>query len=224
MNTATVELTGVSKTYQGSRSAAVAALCDFSLRVESGSFVVLQGPSGCGKTTLLLMVGGLLSPDQGMVRVRGQDLAALSAEGRAAFRARTIGFVFQQFHLIPYLTALDNVLAPALAVGGAGLRQRAEESITRLGLSDRRDHLPGELSSGERQRVALARALLHQPALILADEPTGNLDEESAMAVLGHLRAYAREGGAVLMATHRTDVSADVLVRLRSGATVTDHE
>jgi len=182
--------------------------------------VVLQGPSGCGKTTALLMAGGLLSPDSGLVSVTEQNPYALTANERAAFRARTIGFVFQQFHLVPYLSVLDNVLAPCIAADvqddSCG---RADSLIERFGLAHRKSHLPGELSSGERQRTALARALLNKPPLLLADEPTGNLDQENAEAVLGHMKEFAESGGAVLLVTHdeRAIPFAHRVVRLRDG-------
>jgi ABC-type lipoprotein export system ATPase subunit len=180
----------------------VHALDDVTLHVAAGEFAAVQGPSGCGKTTLLLVAGGLLRPDSGTAAFDGQDLYALAPEARARFRAARIGFVFQQFHLVPYLSVLDNVLAPLLALPSDGAEERARELIARFGLSDRAAHVPAELSTGERQRVALARALLNRPKAILADEPTGNLDAASAAAVLEHLAAFAKEGGAVLLVTH----------------------
>jgi ABC-type lipoprotein export system ATPase subunit len=196
-----LEIRRLSKSYPGPLGT-VRALEEISLMVPAGEFVAVQGPSGCGKTTLLLAAGGLLRPDAGNVAVDGTDLYALSDEERARFRALTIGFVFQQFHLVPYLSVLDNVLAPALALITADSRQRAEELIGRFGLSHRLHHVPSELSTGERQRTALARALLNRPRLLLADEPTGNLDQENGQMVLGCLADFARDGGAVLLATH----------------------
>ena len=193
--------THISKEYRGS-SGQVAALCDVTATIGHGEFVAVQGPSGCGKTTLLLICGALLAPDAGTVTVDETDLYALPADARARFRAQRIGFVFQQFHLIPYLNVRDNVLAGALATGAPPPLARAEELIERFGLAGRIRHLPSELSMGERQRVALARALLNQPGLVLADEPTGNLDEASGAVVLTALADYARAGGAVLMVTH----------------------
>jgi ABC-type lipoprotein export system ATPase subunit len=153
---------------------------------------------------VLLAAGGLLKPDSGEVVIAGQNPYSLSPDERAAFRARAIGFVFQQFHLVPYLDVLDNVLAPAMAAANPSddVRQRAEQLIAHFGLSQREHHLPGELSSGERQRTALARALLNSPQLLLADEPTGNLDHESAQAVLGYLKEFSESGGAVLLVSH----------------------
>ena len=177
-------------------------MADANLKVEPGEFVAVKGPSGCGKTTLLLAAGALLAPDSGKVLVDGKDPYGLPVEARAGLRGSTIGFVFQQFHLIPYLTVLENILAPSIAVQTDGARERAHELIERFKLTSRAGHVPSELSTGERQRAALARALLNQPRLLLADEPTGNLDPENAAVVLGHIKEFARSGGAALMVTH----------------------
>jgi len=192
---------GLRKTFRGP-SGRVSALADAALSVAAGEFVSVQGPSGCGKTTLLLAAGGLLPPDSGRVQVDGQEVYALSSTARARLRAEKIGFVFQQFHLVPYLSVLDNVLAPALALKDPSARERATELARRFGLAERLRHVPAELSTGERQRTALARAMLNRPRLILADEPTGNLDGENARLVLSSLREFARSGGAVLLVTH----------------------
>ncbi|MCX5684896.1 MAG: ATP-binding cassette domain-containing protein, partial [Planctomycetota bacterium] len=174
---------------------------------------------GCGKTTLLLIAGGLLKPDDGQVLLAGQDPYALAPDARARFRAENVGFVFQQFHLIPYLSVLDNILAPALARPLENARERAVELAGRFGLTDRQGHVPGELSTGDRQRTALARALLHKPQFLLADEPTGNLDEASGHVVLGHLAEFAKTGGAVLLVTHDPHATqyATRPVRMESG-------
>ncbi len=198
---ALLELRGVSQTFQGAHGP-VQALDQISLALEGGEFVAVRGPSGCGKTTLLLVTGTLLEPTAGSVRLDGQAPYELGPEARARFRAETVGFVFQQFHLVPYLSVLENVLAPSLARPATAARTRAQELVRELGLESRADHKPRALSTGERQRVALARALLNRPKVLLADEPTGNLDEESATRVLEHLAAFARTGGAVLLATH----------------------
>ena len=142
--------------------------------------MAVQGPSGCGKSTLLLLAGGLLAPESGSVQIAGEEPYSLTADAHSKFRTKNIGFIFQQFHLIPYLSVLDNVLAPSIATGSTGSEQRARELIDQFGLSHRLEHTPGELSSGERQHAALARALLNQPKVLLADEPTGNLDAENA--------------------------------------------
>jgi len=197
----------------------VRALEDVSLHVAAEEFVVVRGPSGCGKSTLLLTAGGLLSPTTGQVTVDGQDPYQLGPERRAAFRASAVGFVFQQFHLVPYLNVTENVLTAALAAEIPDAAARAGELIDRFGLTDRADHRPSQLSTGERQRTALARAMLNRPKLILADEPTGNLDDENAQGVLTALAEYARDGGTVLLVTHdgKVDAFAHRTVRLRGG-------
>ena len=196
-----VRLQDVHKTYRG-KAEAVTALDGCTLAVAPGEFVSVQGPSGCGKTTLLLVAGGLLRPDAGRVTLDGHDPYALPPEERARMRADGIGFVFQRFHLVPYLTVLDNVLSASLARPSDGARERAMALIDHVGLTPRLDHVPAELSTGERQRAALARAMLNQPRLLLADEPTGNLDPASGEAVLKHLAGFADGGGAVLLVTH----------------------
>ena len=196
-----LELQNVSKTYHTAKSD-VCALNDLTLSIDAGQFQAVQGPSGCGKTTLLLIAGGLLAPDSGTVLVDGKNPYSLPPNDRAQFRASNIGFVFQQFHLIPYLGVLDNVLAPAIASGRSDAQARAEELIAHFGMQDRLHHVPAQLSTGERQRTALARALLNEPKVLLADEPTGNLDHENAAAVLGYLKEFTTAGGAVLLVTH----------------------
>ena len=212
-----LSLDTISKTYRkGARS--VPVLHDLSLTVARGEFVSVLGPSGCGKTTILLTAGGLLTPDVGQVTLDGTDPYALAPEARAAFRAKQVGFVFQQFHLVPYLSVLDNVMTAGLATGNtsAEVRARAKSLIGKFGLSERSHHCPAELSVGERQRVALARALLNGPGLLLADEPTGNLDDDNAHIVLDTLRRFAHDGGAVLLVTHdpRTADLADKEIKL----------
>jgi ABC-type lipoprotein export system ATPase subunit len=218
-----LSMTDVSKSFRGPQGA-VRAVRQVSLAIEPGQFVAVRGPSGCGKSTLLLMAGGLLRPEGGTVLVDGQDPYALSPDARAVFRGRHLGFVFQQFHLVPYLSVIDNILAPTLANATEGARDRAEELIERFGLAHRRDHMPGELSSGERQRTALARALLNRPSLILADEPTGNLDRENADIVLGVLVDFARQGGGVLLVTHDPIAAerADLELRMQDGSQVSE--
>lgn len=196
-----LKMKNVRKTYRkGERS--VAALDGVTLGVGRGELVIVRGPSGSGKTTLLLTAGGLLEPDTGEVAVAGRYPCTLLPEERARLRAAEIGFVFQQFHLLPYLTVFDNVMIPSLALPREGSRERARELIEDFGLLGRADHLPGELSTGERQRTALARAMLNEPGLLLVDEPTGNLDPDNAALVMERLAAYAANGGAVLVVTH----------------------
>ena len=196
-----LELNNISKTYQSGANT-VLAVDDVSLEIDAGEFVAVRGPSGCGKSTLLLVAGALLSPDAGVVAIDGQDPYALAPDERARFRGRTIGFVFQQFHLVPYLSVVDNILAPAMVTGLKDASVRAQELTERFSLGHRVNHVPSQLSTGERQRTALARALLNQPKLLLADEPTGNLDSENGQVVLEYLRQFASEGGAVLLVTH----------------------
>ncbi|MGH7201694.1 MAG: ABC transporter ATP-binding protein, partial [Planctomycetaceae bacterium] len=190
-----------------------------SVSVNAGQFLAVQGPSGCGKTTLLLMAGGLLAPDAGTVLVGGTNPYELSPNRRATFRAEKIGFVFQQFHLVPYLSVFENVLAPSIALDRSNAPARAKELVAHFGLEHRLHHVPGQLSTGERQRTALARALLNEPKLLLADEPTGNLDPDNATIVLEHMKEFARSGGAVLLVTHdeRAVGFADEIVRMRDG-------
>lgn len=214
-----LELNDLNKAYTAPSGKAVQALGGVSLTVAPGDFVALMGPSGCGKTSLLLIAGGLLAPDSGTVRVDGDDFYALGGEARAARRASTIGFVFQQFHLVPYLTVQENILAPGLALPKHEGRERSMELMETFGLSDRSNHRPGELSTGERQRTALARALFNRPRILLADEPTGNLDEANANIVLSHLADFAKESGAVLMVTHQADAAkrASRIVEMKAG-------
>ena len=199
-----IEFEAVSKHFAGP-AGTVAALEGVSFTLAPGEFVGVCGPSGCGKSTLLLVAGTLLRPTAGRVVLAGCDVYAATAAARRRLRAATIGFVFQQFHVLPYLTVLENVLAPSVALPAPDARQRAEALVEQFGLSERRDHLPAQLSTGERQRTALARALLNRPQVLLADEPTGNLDPENGGLVLAALAAFAAAGGAVLMVTHDPD-------------------
>lgn len=202
-----LDIQNLSRIFQGPAET-ITAVDNVSLALEKGEFVAVVGPSGCGKSTLLLTAGALLRPSSGHVSINGENPYNLSPDKRSHFRADKIGFVFQQFHLIPYLTVLDNVLAPSLAKPNPNARNRANELIKRFNLEDRKYHVPSTLSTGERQRVALARALLNEPDLILADEPTGNLDKENKDIVLQYLANLASEGAAVLMVTHDDNAKA----------------
>lgn len=197
----------------------VDALDYVSLTVNEGEFVVIRGPSGCGKTTLLLILGGLLAPDGGELAVCNQNPYAMGPNERAAFRAASIGFVFQQFHLVPYLSVRDNVLAAAMARPSDDAGKRADELIARFGLGGRGHHLPSQLSTGERQRTALARAMLNDPRLILADEPTGNLDARNGHEVLTSLAELADGRRSVVVVTHDVAVEsfAHRTINLESG-------
>ncbi|HUF64200.1 MAG TPA: ABC transporter ATP-binding protein [Verrucomicrobiales bacterium] len=196
-----LRLTEIGKTFSGP-DGPVRALQHVHLEVEPGECVAICGRNGCGKTTLLLSAGGLLQPDSGSVRFAGTDPYSLPPNERAAWRSRHVGFVFQQLHLIPYLNVLENVLTPSLAHPGEDRSDRANALLRFFQLEHRIHHLPGALSSGERQRVGLARATLHQPRILLADEPTGNLDDDASAAVLSFCRSYAGQGGIVIIATH----------------------
>jgi putative ABC transport system ATP-binding protein len=196
-----IEFKNVTKWFEGPEGK-VTALEGISLSVSPGEFLAVRGPSGCGKTTLLLTAGGLLRPSAGQISLDGHELYALSPEGRSRMRASMIGFVFQQFHLIPYLTVRQNILAPSLALADKDADRRTQELVGHFGLDDRADYIPAQLSTGQRQRTALARALLNKPKIILADEPTGNLDEDNADIVFAYLSQYVSEGGCVLLVTH----------------------
>ncbi len=197
----------------------VKALNEIDLRIDKGQFVVICGPSGSGKTTLLMSIAAMLRPSRGTVTVEQKDLYAMSVRERARFRAENIGFVFQMFHLVPYLNVMDNVLLAGGAAAGKDKRSRACELIEKLGLTGRNHHKPSELSAGEKQRTAIARALLNHPKIILADEPTGNLDRDNAASVLGYLSEFHRDGGTVIVATHgvEADRFAERTVYLRTG-------
>lgn len=201
MTETSLTIRSVSKVFAGPQGDVV-AVDGVSLDAASGEFLVLHGASGCGKSTLLMIAGALLAPDSGEVTLSGEDPYALSARTRSGFRARRVGFVFQQFHLVPYLSVLDNVRVPQLARDLPNAAERSVELLAEFQLEHRAQHVPSELSVGEQQRVSLARALLGGPQLILADEPTGNLDDENARIVLDALARSAEQGCIVLMVTH----------------------
>jgi putative ABC transport system ATP-binding protein len=197
-----LQLKNVTKSFHGPNGK-VTALKDVSLSLSSGELLTINGPSGCGKSTLLLTAAGMLRPDQGDVQLMGKEHPYdLAPEQRSRLRASAIGFVFQQFHLISYLTVRENIIVPYLAMRGENPERRAQELIEQFGLEERADHVPAQLSTGERQRTALARALFNKPKIIMADEPTGNLDDENAAIVLEHLSRYVSAGGSVLLVTH----------------------
>ena len=196
-------LANVNKRYQGKATQNdVEALKDINISVAGGEFLALLGPSGCGKSTLLLTAAGLLKPDSGDVTLFNQNIYKLTNAERAAFRAANLGFVFQQFHLIPYLTVSANIRVADIAKNETWQAPDLNEILEKFGLTDRAEHVPSQLSVGEQQRVALARAVYAGNKLIYADEPTGNLDRENADIVLDYLAEFADKGGAVLMVTH----------------------
>ena len=215
-----VALEGVSKTYElGGET--VEALVDVSLSLPEGSYTAVMGPSGSGKSTLLNLVGGLDTPGEGSVTVGGRELGALSERERAAVRGGEVGFVFQTFNLLPRLTAVENVALPLVFRGWdrGERRARAEELLADVGLDDRLNHTPTELSGGQRQRVAIARALAPDPAVLLADEPTGNVDTDTGAQVMGLLDDLHAAGNTVLLVTHERRIAehADRVIHVRDG-------
>ena len=219
---------GLGKTYMsGGRPLPV--LRDVDLEVEAEEVVAIVGPSGSGKTTLLGLLAGLDTPSSGSVSLDGQDLSDLSEDGRAGFRAELVGFVFQSFHLLPTLTALENVLVPMelqeTRISGREMRERASNLLERVGLGDRQDHYPTQLSGGEQQRVALARAFSNRPRILFADEPTGNLDAETGERVVEILEELNREARTTLvLVTHDQALAARAgrIIRLAGGRVVED--
>jgi putative ABC transport system ATP-binding protein len=218
-----VRFVRVSKDYsEGTRLRRVLKEAD--LEVEEGELVAIQGRSGSGKSTVLNLVAGIDDPTAGEVHVGGACLQRLSSRERTLFRRDHLGFVFQLFHLIPTLSVLENVLLPAELAGGGDSRRRAEELLERVGLADRAVSFPDRLSGGEQQRVAIARALVRDPRLVLADEPTGNLDDATGAAVLELLEAMTRKAGkTLLLATHSREVAAraDRVLAIEDGHLVT---
>ncbi len=193
----------------------VAILRGIDLEIESGESVALTGPSGAGKSTLLAVIAGIERPSRGRVEVAGRDLATLDEDGLALFRRRHIGLLFQAFHLLPHLSALENVALPLELLGRRDAPARARELLAEVGLADRTAHYPAQLSGGEQQRVALARALAADPPLLLADEPTGNLDSTTSSRVLERMFALcARRGATILLVTHEPEVAARCARRL----------
>ncbi len=203
-----LQVKGLSKAYAGAGGGPLQVLSGLDLDVSRGEFVAITGESGCGKSTLLHVLGALDRPDDGKILVDGADVFAHDDEALSTFRNRQIGFVFQFHHLLPEFTAEENVMMPAL-VGGqrpADARSRALELLEQVGLSDRADHRPGELSGGEKQRVAIVRALMNRPDIVLADEPTGNLDENTADTLHRELLRLSREmGQTFIVVTHNRE-------------------
>lgn len=220
-----VQASRLTKTY-AIHASSVEALRAVDLFIRAGEDIAVVGPSGSGKSTFMNLVGGLDRPTTGDLVVAGQDLSQLDNESLARFRNRTVGFVFQQFNLLPGMTALDNVAVPLLYRGmpRAERRDRAAAILTRLGLSDRLDHRPTQLSGGQQQRVAIARALVGEPRLLLADEPTGSLDSSTSAEILTVLRALCAKGLTLVIVTHDAEVArgAGRRIGFRDGLVVTD--
>ncbi|HET7681417.1 MAG TPA: ABC transporter ATP-binding protein [Xanthobacteraceae bacterium] len=216
---AAIALAGVNLSL-GRGAARVHILKDIGLRVGRGEAIGLVGPSGSGKSTLLMVMAGLERPDTGSVEVAGSDLGKLDEDGLARFRGRHVGIVFQSFHLIPTMTAIENVAVPLELAGAGDAYARAERELAMVGLGERLSHYPAQLSGGEQQRVALARALAPNPAILVADEPTGNLDESTGKQIIELLFAGHEERGTTLiLVTHDPALAArcDRVLRLRSG-------
>ena len=212
-----IELEDLTREYSG-RAGAVRALDAISLIVEHGEWLAIMGPSGSGKSTLVNILGCLDQPTSGIVRIAGTDVQQLTRQELDRFRAEKIGFIFQQFHLIPYLTAIENVML-AQYFHSMTDEQEALRALEQVGLADRAQHLPSQLSGGEQQRVCIARALINQPSILLADEPTGNLDLANQQIVQDHLRTLHRGGHTIVMVTHDPEMAelADRVVELHHG-------
>lgn len=218
-----IRLTDVSKEYQSGRRA-IQALRAIDLEVEAGEWLAILGPSGCGKSTLLNLLSGIDRASSGTVVVADEDLSALSEDALARWRGRNVGIVFQFFQLMPTLTALENVLLPIDLTHRRGGRERAQALLERVGLAHLADHLPNELSGGEQQRVAIARALANDPLILLADEPTGNLDTAAGERVLTLLDEMWRSGKTLILVTHDRTVAdhASRIIEMRDGKIVND--
>jgi ABC-type lipoprotein export system ATPase subunit len=218
---ATLEARGVRKAYRAPSGGSIEVLAGIDLTVKAGELVVVVGASGSGKSTLLNVLGLLEDLDAGEIAFEGRRVSALGRSATSRARGRFIGFVFQSFLLLPSLTALENVLLGARYVGAdrAEARRRALGLLDDLGVAHRRDHYPAQLSGGEQQRVAFCRATLNDPPLLLADEPTGNLDDENSRVILDRLRARADAGGAVVVVSHRPEAlrGASTVYRIRAG-------
>jgi putative ABC transport system ATP-binding protein len=218
MNTL-IELENISKVYRGAED--VYALRQIDLTIEDNEYVALMGPSGSGKSTLMNIIGCLDTPSSGTYQLAGTDVSSMNANELAEVRNHRIGFVFQTFNLLPRASALQNVELPLVYAGmhRRQRRERAEEVLERVGLADRMQHHPSQLSGGQRQRVAIARALANRPSLLLADEPTGNLDSRTGEEIMALFNALYAEGNTVLLVTHEPEIAeyAERLIRIRDG-------
>ncbi len=219
-----IEVGHLSRTYQRGDGTPVTALRDVSFTIAGGEFVVIRGASGSGKSSLLNILGCLDTPSSGSYRLAGEDVSALPDDARSHVRAKRIGFVFQSFNLLPRATAVENVELPALYTGASPDRARAQELLERVGLGARADHFATELSGGEQQRVAIARSLMNDPPLLLADEPTGNLDSAAGESVMQLLTSLHEGGRTIVLVTHDEHVAsfADREIVIRDGVIASD--
>jgi len=219
-----IELEHVSKAYARPSGETVHALTDVSLRIGRGEFVAIAGASGSGKSTLMHIFGLLDAPDNGRYRLDGQDASGLSVKQQARLRNRRIGFVFQQFHLLPRTSALENVELPLLYSDRSSIRGQGRKALEAVHLTDRIHHRPSELSGGQQQRVAIARALINEPDLLLADEPTGNLDRQSASEIMAIFQALNEAGRTIVVVTHDSELAAYCrrIARIEDGRIVSD--
>lgn len=218
-----LEIKNVSKTY-GQGTAKVVALSNVSFRVDEGDFIAIMGPSGSGKSTLLNVIGGLDYPSSGEVILDGKRIDNLDENDFVDIRRNKIAYVFQQYHLLPSLTALENVMLPLIFCGLKKEEERALEMLEEVGLGGRTEHKPSQLSGGEQQRVAIARALVNSPALILADEPTGNMDQETGREILGLFQQLNEDGRSIIVVTHDPGIAqhAREIIILQDGRIIND--
>ncbi len=220
MSDVTIRTSGIHKVYDGG----TLALDGVTVEINDGEWTSIVGPSGSGKTTLLNILSCLDSPTGGQVHIEGVEITALGQDDLTRFRKENIGLVFQQYHLVPYLTALENVMMSQYFHSSVA-EVEAEEALEEVGLGHRKDHLPSQLSGGEQQRVCIARALVNNPSILLADEPTGNLDQENGRKVLELIRALQGQGMTVIMVTHNPDIAGmgDRTIEIIDGKVSSDH-
>lgn len=218
-----IELKNINKTY-AKGEAQVRALRGVSLKIEAGDFVAIMGASGSGKSTLMHLMGLLDRPDSGSYMLGGKDVTGLSDDELAVTRNRMIGFVFQQFHLLPRMTALENIELPLIYAGNRHMKDRAMEKANDVGIGNRVKHRPNEMSGGQQQRVAVARALVNDPLIIMADEPTGNLDSKTGVEIMALFDQLYEQGNTIIVVTHEEDIArhARRIVRLRDGLVESD--
>jgi len=225
---ALISLSKVKKSYKLGEDVLVEALRGVDLEIKKGEFVAITGPSGSGKSTLMHMIGILDKPTSGIVNLDGKDISKMSEEDLAVIRNKYIGFVFQAFNLLSKTSASDNVELPLIYSGDskATRKKKAEDELTKVGLGERLDHTPAQLSGGQQQRVAIARALVTKPSLILADEPTGNLDSKSGREILDLLKSLNKDGNTIVLVTHDMDIARNAkrIVEIRDGVITNDRK